>query len=99
MKYLISSLLFLFTSGIILGQNTVSFEVKEESGESLIGASVVIEGTSNGTITNTKGIAKFENLPNGEIEFVISFIGFEEMEIELSFPERSEERRVGKECR
>lgn len=89
MKYLISSLLFLFTSGIILGQNTVSFEVKEESGESLIGASVVIEGTSNGTITNTKGIAKFENLPNGEIEFVISFIGFEEMEIELSFPENN----------
>ena len=87
MKYLISSLLFLFTSGIILGQNTVIFEVKEESGESLIGASVVIEGTTNGTITNTEGIAKFENLPNGEIEFVISFVGYEEMEIELSFPE------------
>jgi len=87
MKYLISSLLFLFTSGIILGQNTVSFEVKEESGESLIGASVVVEGTTNGTITNTEGIAKFENLPNGEIEFVISFVGYEEMEIELSFPE------------
>lgn len=87
MKYLISSLLFLFSSGIIFGQNTVSFEVKEESGESLIGASVVIEGTTNGTITNTEGIAKFENLPNGEIEFVISFVGYEEMEIELSFPE------------
>ncbi|MCU4173987.1 TonB-dependent receptor [Carboxylicivirga sp. N1Y90] len=87
MKYLISSLLFLFTSGIILGQNTVSFEVKEESGESLIGASVVVEGTTNGTITNTEGIAKFENLPNGEIEFVISFVGYEEKEIELSFPE------------
>ncbi|GAO27673.1 TonB-dependent receptor [Geofilum rubicundum] len=87
MKYLISSLLFLFSSGIIFGQNTVSFEVKEESGESLIGASVVIEGTTNGTITNAEGIAKFENLPNGEIEFVISFVGYEEKEIELSFPE------------
>jgi iron complex outermembrane receptor protein len=87
MKHIISSLLFLFTSGIILAQNTVSFEVKEESGESLIGASVVVEGTTNGTITNTEGIAKFENLPNGEIEFVISFVGYEEKEIELSFPE------------
>ncbi|QQS51005.1 MAG: TonB-dependent receptor [Bacteroidota bacterium] len=89
MKYLISSLLILFSSGIILAQNSVSFKVKEESGESLIGANVVIEGTTNGTITNTDGIAKFENLPNGEIEFVISFIGFEEKEIKLSFPENN----------
>jgi iron complex outermembrane receptor protein len=87
MKHIISSLLFLFTSGIILAQNTVSFEVKEESGESLIGASVVVEGTTNGTITNTEGIAKLENLPDGEIEFVISFVGYEEKEIELSFPD------------
>lgn len=87
MKHIISSLLFLFISGIIFGQNTVSFEVKEESGESLIGASVVVEGTTNGTVTNIEGIAKFENLPNGEIEFVISFIGYEEKEIELSFPD------------
>ena len=62
MKHIISSLLFLFISGIILAQNTVSFEVKEESGESLIGASVVVKGTTNGTITNTEGFAKFENL-------------------------------------
>jgi iron complex outermembrane receptor protein len=89
MKYLISSLLILFSSGIILAQNSVSFKVKEESGEPLIGANVVIEGTTNGTITNTDGIAKFENLPNGEIEFVISFIGFEEKEIKLSFPENN----------
>ena len=87
MKYLLSSLLFLLFSGIILAQNTVSFEVKEESGEPLIGASVVIEGTTDGTITNTDGIARFDNLSNGEIEFVISFVGYEEKEIELSFPE------------
>lgn len=86
MKYLISSLLILFSSGIILAQNSVSFKVKEESGESLIGANVVIEGTTNGTITNTDGIAKFENLPNGEIEFVISFIGFEEKKSNYHFP-------------
>ena len=87
MKYTISSLLFLLSTGIILAQNTVSFDVKEETGEPLIGASVVIEGTTNGTITNTEGIARFENLPDGEIEFVISFVGYEEKEIELSFPD------------
>ena len=82
MKQIFAILLFLFTSGILLAQNTVSFEVKEESGEPLIGASVVIEGTTNGTITNQEGIAKFENLPDGEFEFIISFVGFEEKEID-----------------
>lgn len=91
MKYTISALLLLFSSGIMLAQNTVSFEVKEESGESLVGASVVIKGTTNGTITNTNGIAKFENLPDGETEFVISFVGYEEKEISLSFPENNNE--------
>ena len=86
MKHLVLSLLFLFISGIILAQNTVTFEVKEESGESLIGASVIIEGTTSGTITSTDGIARFENLPNGEVVFVISFVGHEEKIIELSFP-------------
>ena len=75
MKYLISSLLFLLLPGVILAQNSVSFEVKKESGERLIGASVVIEISSNGEITNKDGIAKFEDLPNGELEFVTSFVG------------------------
>jgi len=87
MKQTFSILLLLFTSGILLAQNKISFEVKEESGEPLIGASVVIEGTTNGTTTNFEGIAKFENLPDGEVEFVISFVGFEEKEITLSFPD------------
>lgn len=91
MKYTISALLLLFSSGIMLAQNTVSFEVKEESGESLVGASVVIKGTTNGTITNINGIAKFENLPDGETEFAISFVGYEEKEISLSFPENNNE--------
>ena len=86
MKQIFAILFFLFTSGILLAQNTVSFEVKEESGEPLVGASVVIEGTTNGTITNQDRIAKFENLPDGEFEFIISFVGFEEKEIEISFP-------------
>ncbi len=87
MKNILSVLLLLFSAGTLFSQNNVSFEVKEESGDFLIGASVVIEGTTNGTITNTKGIAKFDNLPDGEYEFVISFIGYEEQEVELSFPE------------
>jgi iron complex outermembrane receptor protein len=65
----------------------VTFKVKEEAGEYLIGTSVVIEGTTNGTITNTEGIALFDNLQDGKFVFVITYVGYEEKEIELSFPD------------
>ena len=87
MKYYIIVLLITLVSGLSYAQNKVSFEVKEESGTPLIGATVVIEGTTTGTITNSDGIAQFDNLPDGEVEFVISFIGFEEQEITLVFPQ------------
>ena len=89
LNYLISCLLFLLTSGIIFAQNSIGFEVKEESGKALIGAVVIIDGTTNGTITDIRGIAEFKNLPDGEIAFVISFIGYETEKVELSFPENN----------
>ena len=90
MKYIISTILFIVSSGILIAQNSVTFKVKEESGEALIGASIAIEGTTKGTITNTEGIAKFDNLSDGKYGFVISFIGYEEAEIGLSFPENNQ---------
>ena len=90
MKNIQLLILLLFSSGVLFAQNSVTFKVQEESGEPLIGASVVIEGTTNGTITNSDGVAKFENLSDGEYEFVISFVGYEETEIELGFPESNQ---------
>ncbi len=85
MRYiLIISGLLIFSQ--VFAQNRVTFKVKEETGDNLIGASIVIEGTTNGTITNTEGIASFDNLQDGKYVFVISFVGYEEKEIELSFP-------------
>lgn len=90
MKNLITVFLLMATTGLVQSQNTISFRVNEKTGEPLIGASVVIEGTTIGTITNVDGIAMLENIPNGKIEFLISFIGFEEKEIALSFPENND---------
>jgi iron complex outermembrane receptor protein len=87
MKQLFTILFLLSTSSLLLAQNKVSFNVKEESGEALIGATVVIEGSTKGTITNSEGIADFEDLPDGKIDFVISYVSFEEKELTLSFPD------------
>lgn len=49
--------------------------VKDDAGEPIIGASVVLKGTSNGTITDFNGNFELQNVPqNDNIE--ISFVGY-----------------------
>lgn len=86
MKFFLSLLFLIFITHISIAQNSITFKVKEESGNPLIGANLIIKATTSGTITNEDGIAIFTDLPDGKIEFVISFIGYEEQKIALVFP-------------
>ena len=58
---------------------TVSGVVKDKTGETVIGASVVVKGTTNGTITDFDGNFTL-NAPKGDI-IVISFIGYKTQEL------------------
>ena len=86
MKYLFI-VLFTLNASFAHGQNKVTLEITDESEIPLIGATVVIEGTTTGTITDREGKATLDNLPDGEVEIVISFIGYEERGIFLHFPD------------
>ena len=62
-------------------QNSVSGIVKDKSGMSVIGASVLEKGTTNGTITDFDG--KFSlNVSDGAI-LVISYIGYKPQEVKV----------------
>lgn len=87
MRNTILILLAFLSTSLTFAQNTITLEIKDESGDPLIGATVVIEGSSTGTITNAQGLAKIENLEDGEHVFDISFIGYEEYKISLTFPQ------------
>lgn len=52
--------------------------VKDVLGETVIGASVVVKGTSNGTITDFDGRFSLNNVPKGSI-IEVSFIGYQTM--------------------
>lgn len=57
---------------VVQQTNTVTGQVVDETGETVIGASVVVEGTTNGTITDFDG--KFTlNVPKGK-KIVVSFV-------------------------
>lgn len=60
--------------------NTVKGVVVDEKGEPVIGASVMVSGTNNGTITNLDGQYVLKNVPeNALIKF--SFIGYKSSKI------------------
>ena len=54
--------------------------VKDATGEAVIGASVVVKGTTNGTITDFDGNFELPNVKKGDI-LVISYVGFQTQQV------------------
>ncbi len=76
-------LLGLFLSlGAFAQQVTVKGHVKDTTGESVIGANVVVKGTTNGTITDFDGNFTL-NVPQNSI-LSISYIGYKPVEIKAT---------------
>jgi TonB-linked SusC/RagA family outer membrane protein len=63
-------------------QRTVSGTVTDESGEPLPGVTVVVKGTTQGTVTNADGNYSLTNIPE-DATLVFSFVGMRTQEIEV----------------
>lgn len=68
------------TTGIAQQKGTCTGIVKDVTGETVIGASVVVKGTTNGTITGIDGDFTITNVEKGDI-IQISFVGYLTQEI------------------
>jgi TonB-linked SusC/RagA family outer membrane protein len=82
------ALLLLFAimlqSAVIYAQQTVTGLVKDAaSGEALIGATVIIKGTTTGTVTDVDGRYSL-SVPNLQDTLVFSFVGFTNVEVPIS---------------
>lgn len=62
-------------------QITVQGVVKDQTGETVIGASVMEKGTTNGTITGIDGDFSLNMSPNGTL--VVSFVGYKTQEVRV----------------
>lgn len=69
------ALLSIIAIGAYAQGKTVSGTVLDKSGESVIGASVVVKGNTNGTITDFDGKFTLSNVPN-DASLEISFVGY-----------------------
>ncbi len=78
----IALFLFLFTPLHLYAQNgaTVQGTVTDSEGYEIIGANVVVKGTTNGTITNIDGQFTLNNVNNGDV-VLVSYIGYTPQEV------------------
>jgi len=87
-KMRILTLLLIACATITNAQNSLIVRViSEENKETLVGATLLLEGTNNGTSTNKEGGALLQNIPNGKHNIIISYIGYLQKEISYNFPQ------------
>lgn len=73
---------FLLTLGYAIAQRTITGTITDDNGDALIGASVLVKGTSIGTTTEVDGTFSL-SVPAGGTTLVITYTGFETQEVEL----------------
>ena len=79
LKRLFLSFTLILASTILYAQTEISGTVIDATGETVIGATIMEKGTSNGTITDFDGNFKIK-VEAGKI-LVISYIGYETQEV------------------
>ena len=74
--------IILFSIGTMIAQRSVTGSVKDEAGNPLIGASVLVKGTESGTITDIDG--KFSiSIEDARNLLIVSYTGFQTMEVQV----------------
>lgn len=84
--FLLCAILFLSVgfSGMVFGQQkSMSGTVYDEGGEALPGVTVVVKGTTIGTVTTSEGSFSL-SVPQASAVLQFSFVGFETQEIDIS---------------
>ena len=62
--------------------NGIKGTVKDANGEAIIGASVVVKGTANGTITDFDGMFTISGVSTNDI-LQVSFVGYKTLEVQV----------------
>jgi iron complex outermembrane receptor protein len=87
MQKIILPFVALLYSVVTFGQNNLKVNIKDaETKEPLIGATVILQGSTNGTISNQNGFVELKNIPNGKQLILFRYLGYTERIDTLTFP-------------
>lgn len=90
MKRVFAYIFLFFVSSQIFGQASIKGTVTDASnGELLLGATILIENTTKGTMTDFDGNYLFENLPFGTYKIIARFLAYKSIEKEVTLQDDS----------
>ena len=78
-KKILLSMMFILASTLMYAQTEITGTVIDETGEGVIGATVMEKGTSNGAVTDLDGNFTLKVAPGATI--VITYIGYNDVEM------------------
>ena len=81
-KHLLTLLLFLGVFSLAQAQRSISGKVTDAKGEALIGASVLVKGSTGGTVSNIDGTYSI-SVPTGSNVLIFSYTGFNTVEVTI----------------
>lgn len=79
LRFFVALTAVLLLAGQGLAQGTVKGKATDDNGEPLIGATVLLVGTSRGTATDFDGNYVLENVPAGEQQLRMSYTGYADL--------------------
>ena len=79
LKRSLLSLMLMLACTVMYAQSEITGTVVDETGETVIGATVMEKGTTNGTVTDFDG--NFVIKANPGATLVVSYIGYEKLEV------------------
>ena len=83
LKWTFALAMSIFMSNALLAQFTVSGKVTDPLDQPLIGVSILIKGTSTGTVSDIDGSFSLE-APGESATLVLSYTGFKSVELEVN---------------
>lgn len=87
MKKIILPLLAFIYSSLAMGQHTFKAIIKDsESKELLLGATAILQGTTNGASADQNGYLEIKNIPDGKQTIIFSYVGYQEKKNTFLFP-------------
>jgi len=70
------SFLFFFSVTVAFAQSSVSGKISDENGMPISGATVIVSGTSTGTVSDIDGIYTLTGISDGNVTLTASYLGF-----------------------
>lgn len=84
MKKSLIFFLMLWSSIFMYAQHlSITGKVTDKLDEPIIGASVLVKGTSNGVITDLNGVFNMKNVPSDGV-LTVSYIGYKDVEVKIN---------------